>query len=153
MQEIVPYGDSRDKRKINTVQLGYQLGEVLTSAYASQPNPQPVYINNRRVHHGTAGAIIVAVSLIAGIASKDEDVRALAGAGLGLGIKLMEDDIADLPEWFAFKTREKELDLGVTGLLFGNDVIPNGDVPYSGVFKFGHEHEAPCQSITVSQNR
>jgi hypothetical protein len=109
MQEINSRGNLRGDTRVNTIQLGYQIGELLTSAYASQLNPQPVYINNRRVHHGTAGVIIVAISLIAGIASKDEDVRALAGVGFGLGVKLMEDDIDDLPEWFEFKTREEEL--------------------------------------------
>jgi len=64
----------------------------VTKNWNEQPNPGKVFIKGRRVHHGAAGAALVAV----GIIGKSSQT-------LGFAYGLMEDDFDDAEDWFKFE--------------------------------------------------
>lgn len=94
---------------------GWQAGEMLTTEYARQPNPQPQYICGRRVHHGDIGVIgTILTALIGGVAyayMKDENDKELILRAMsvcfGFCGQLVWDDRADYKEWLTFKEKDK----------------------------------------------
>ena len=77
---------------------GYKLGGRLVKSWNSQPNPQKVYINGYRIHHGLVGTLL-------GLAGAIFEKPALTG----LGTRLAIDDVADLPDWLNFERNDFNL--------------------------------------------
>jgi hypothetical protein len=71
------------------------------------PNPQPVYIDingkRYRIHHGAVGAGLTLIGVIGMALSEDRRAREVFAFMTGAGLKLMEDDIADMGDWLSFK--------------------------------------------------
>jgi len=82
-------------------QLGYEIANILTSAWNTKENPNKVYIFNRRVHHGAIGALL-------GISSLYKKQPIVTSMLSGLGAGLAKDDYDDFKEWFLFKKKEDE---------------------------------------------
>ncbi len=89
---------------------GYSLGDELVKEWNSQPNPPKVYINSYRIHHGLVGLILTVgggLGLVLSDRSGDEKTRdlskELSSVAMGLGTRLIEDDMADMPKWFNFE--------------------------------------------------
>ena len=82
-------------------QLGYEIANILTSAWNTKENPNKVYIFNRRVHHGAIGALLGLSSLY----RKQPIVTSMLS---GLGAGLAKDDYDDFKEWFLFKKKKDE---------------------------------------------
>ncbi len=78
--------------QFKTFEDGYEFGGKLVKSWNSQPDPQNVYIEGYRIHHGLVG---IALGLAGAIIEKP--------ALTGLGAKLAIDDIADLPNWLNFE--------------------------------------------------
>src|SRR5829696_807998 len=78
--------------------LGSAVADMLTSYWNSQENPSKVYLFNRRVHHGTIGALL-------GLSDLYKDNPMITGILSGLGSDLQKDDYNDFEEWFLFKKR------------------------------------------------
>lgn len=92
---------------------GYQLADEAVKEWNSQPDPEKVYINGYRVHHGLAGFGCAAVGGIGLVASASSDNKKTSSAILdlselllGIGMRLMEDDIKDAPDWFNFEKND-----------------------------------------------
>jgi len=82
-----------DKRKMSVKEReGYDLGELATTLWNSQKNPDKVYVGGNRIHHGLIGTILG----LYGASENDDYVK-------GLGKSLMKDDIDDLPNWLNFE--------------------------------------------------
>ena len=81
--------------------LGSAVGDMLTSYWNSKENPSKVYLFNRRVHHGTIGALL-------GLSTLYKDNPMITGILSGLGSGLQKDDYNDFKEWFLFKKRGDE---------------------------------------------
>src|SRR5215211_5980026 len=81
--------------------LGSAVADMLTSYWNSQENPSKVYLFNRRVHHGTIGALL-------GLSDLYKDNPMITGILSGLGSGLQKDDYNDFKEWFSFKKRGDE---------------------------------------------
>ena len=97
-------------KKTNSVEVGYNLVDAIVKPWNAQPNPPKVYVGGYRVHHGSLGAVSTMIGftgLIASSLSEDKKTQTIianvSGALIGAGIRLMEDDIADMPDWFNFK--------------------------------------------------
>jgi ferritin-like metal-binding protein YciE len=82
-------------------QLGYEIANILTSAWNTKENPNKVYIFNRRVHHGAIGALLGLSSLY-----KKQPIVTSMLSGIGAG--LARDDYDDFKEWFLFKKKVNE---------------------------------------------
>jgi hypothetical protein len=67
----------------------------------AKENPSKVYLFNRRVHHGTIGALL-------GLSGLYKNSAMVTGILSGLGAGLQKDDYNDFKEWFLFKKREDE---------------------------------------------
>jgi ferritin-like metal-binding protein YciE len=80
--------------------LGSAVADMLTSYWSSKENPK-VYLFNRRVHHGTIGALL-------GLSNLYKDNPMITGILSGLGSGLQKDDYNDFKEWFLFKKRGDE---------------------------------------------
>lgn len=80
-------------------QLGYEIANILTSAWNTKENPNKVYIFNRRVHHGAIGALL-------GLSSFYKKQPIVTSMLSGLGAGLAKDDYDDFKEWFLFKKKE-----------------------------------------------
>src|SRR5215208_2563118 len=78
--------------------LGSAVADMLTSYWSSKENPSKVYLFNRRVHHGTIGALL-------GLSDLYKDNPMITGILSGLGSGLQKDDYNDFEEWFLFKKR------------------------------------------------
>jgi ferritin-like metal-binding protein YciE len=81
--------------------LGSAVADMLTSYWSSKENPSKVYLFNRRVHHGTIGALL-------GLSNLYKDNPMITGILSGLGSGLQKDDYNDFKEWFSFKKRGDE---------------------------------------------
>jgi ferritin-like metal-binding protein YciE len=81
--------------------LGSAVADMLTSYWNSQENPSKVYLFNRRVHHGTIGALL-------GLSSIYKKNPIVTGILSGLGAGLLKDDSKDSKEWFLFRKKEDE---------------------------------------------
>ena len=81
--------------------LGSAVADMLTSYWNSQDNPSKVYLFNRRVHHGTIGALL-------GLSSLYKKNPLITGILSGLGAGLKKDDSKDSKEWFLFRKKEDE---------------------------------------------
>ena len=97
-------------KKENFLNEGYQSADEAVKKWNSQPNPLPVYIDGYRIHHGLVGVGCTAVGGIGLVASALSDnkktssvISDLSKLLLGIGIRLMEDDIKDAPDWFNFE--------------------------------------------------
>jgi len=102
-------GDDDDRHQSKpqhqkSYQLGYEIANILTSAWNTKENPNKVYIFNRRVHHGAIGALLGLSSLY-----KKQPIVTSILSGLGAG--LANDDYEDFKEWFLFKKKEDEKNL------------------------------------------
>ena len=98
------------QKKENFLNEGYQSADKAVKKWNSQPNPLPVYIDGYRIHHGLVGVGCTAVGGIGLVAyglSDNKKTRSaisdLSKLLLGIGIRLMEDDIKDAPDWFNFE--------------------------------------------------
>ena len=90
--------------------LGMAAAEILTSYWNSRyaPSyPPKVYAFNRRIHHGEIGALLALSSLLL---RRTTPVASIAGILTGLGLGLVNDDRADIMEWFRLKKKETERD-------------------------------------------
>lgn len=83
------------KKQPTRFQQGLQAAQAITKSWNSQANPPPVYVSDRRVHHGEVGVLVGLV----GICKNDPY---LTGFGTGLAL----DDLHDANEWFTFKKRD-----------------------------------------------
>lgn len=83
-----------NKKPLTPVERGLVLSNLGTSLWKSQSNLPPVYVFDRRVHHGELGVLVG----LYGLYKNDPE---LFGIGLGLAL----DDIHDVNEWFTFKPR------------------------------------------------
>jgi ferritin-like metal-binding protein YciE len=81
--------------------LGSAVADMLTSYWSSKENPSKAYLFNRRVHHGTIGALL-------GLSNLYKDNPMITGILSGLGSGLQKDDYNDFKEWFLFKKRGDE---------------------------------------------
>ena len=81
--------------------LGSAVADMLTSYWNSKENPSKVYLFNRRVHHGTIGALL-------GLSTLYKDNPMITGILSGLGSGLQKNDYNDFKEWFLFKKRGDE---------------------------------------------
>lgn len=73
---------------------GYSIGRLVVSLWSSQKNPPKVYPLGRRLHHGEIGLVGLVISTLA----------SNPGA-MGFFKALVDDDLPDREEWFAFKKR------------------------------------------------
>ncbi len=101
------------QKKKNFLNEGYQSADKAVKKWNSQPNPLPVYIDGYRIHHGLVGVGCTAVGGIGLVASALSDNKKTSSAIsdlskllLGIGIRLMEDDIKDAPDWFNFEKND-----------------------------------------------
>lgn len=97
-------------KKANILTSGYDLADIFVKRWNAQPNPPKVYVGGYRIHHGFVGAVMTTlgfVGLIVSGTSKNKDTRDLvaniSGIAIGAGIRLMEDDIEDMPDWLNFE--------------------------------------------------
>ena len=81
-----------NKKPLTPFESGFGLANLATSLWNSQPNPTPVYISDRRVHHGEVGVLVG----LYGLYKNDPEL-------FGIGVGLALDDIHDAGEWFTFK--------------------------------------------------
>lgn len=79
-------------KRLRTFDDGYRFGDELVRKWNSQPNPPKVYFKGYRIHHGLGGLGLAALGLL--LDSKP---------AVGLGTRLMIDDIADHRDWFKFE--------------------------------------------------
>lgn len=96
----------------NSLGLGYDLTDVFVKNWNSQTNPPKVYIEGNRIHHGFVGFASTAlgfVGLITSALSDDKKTQTaianVSGLLIGVGVRLMEDDMADVNDWFNFGNR------------------------------------------------
>lgn len=82
-------------------QIGSAIADMLTSYWNSQENPSKVYLFNRRVHHGTIGALLSLSSIY-------KKNPLITGILSGLGAGLQKDDSKDSKEWFLFRKKGDE---------------------------------------------
>ena len=92
--------DNNDNHN-ESFKLGSAVADMLTSYWNSQENPSKVYLFNRRVHHGTIGALL-------GLSSLYKKNPLVTGILSGLGAGLQKDDSKDSKEWFLFRKKEDE---------------------------------------------
>lgn len=101
---------SKRSKGDNPLTAGYDLANILVKRWNAQPNPPKVYVGGYRIHHGFAGTVLTIggfIGLVVAGTAKNKDtsdlVANLSGVAIGAGIRLMEDDIADMPDWFNFE--------------------------------------------------
>lgn len=97
-------------RKQTSLDLGYELADVLVKNWNLQTNPPKVYIEGNRIHHGFVGFTSTAigfVGLVLSALSDDKKTQTaivnVSGLLMGAGVRLMEDDMADVNNWFNFE--------------------------------------------------
>jgi ferritin-like metal-binding protein YciE len=79
--------------------LGSAVADMLTSYWNSKENPSKVYLFNRRVHHGTIGALL-------GLSGLYKNSPMITSILSGLGAGLQKSDYNDFKEWFLFERKE-----------------------------------------------
>ena len=94
-------GENNNDIHNNSFMVGSAVADMLTSSWNSKENPSKVYLLNRRVHHGTIGALL-------GLSSLYKKNPLITGILSGLGAGLQKDDSKDSKEWFLFRKREDE---------------------------------------------
>jgi ferritin-like metal-binding protein YciE len=94
-------GENNNDNHNESFKLGSAVADMLTSYWNSQENPSKVYLFNRRVHHGTIGALL-------GLSSIYNKNPLVTGILSGLGAGLKKDDSKDSKEWFLFRKKEDE---------------------------------------------
>jgi ferritin-like metal-binding protein YciE len=94
-------GENNNDNHNESFKLGSAVADMLTSYWNSQENPSKVYLFNRRVHHGTIGALL-------GLSSIYKKNPLVTGILSGLGAGLKKDDSKDSKEWFLFRKKEDE---------------------------------------------
>jgi hypothetical protein len=90
--------------------LGIAAAEILTSYWNSRyapSRPPKVYAFNRRIHHGEIGALLALSSLLL---RRTTPVASIAAILTGIGLGLINDDRADIMEWFRPNKKEMERD-------------------------------------------
>jgi len=90
-----------DNNNQDPFKLGFSVADMLTSYWNSKENPPKTYLFNRRLHHGTIGALL-------GLSSLYKKNPMITGILSGLGAGLQKDDYKDSKEWFLFKKKEDE---------------------------------------------
>ncbi|MDE1819054.1 MAG: hypothetical protein KGI19_10685, partial [Thaumarchaeota archaeon] len=100
----------KPSKKLKTVDDWYALTDQIVKTWNTQPNPPKVYVGGYRVHHGTVGAFSTGVGIALAIGASltnDKTINSLARnaspALIGIGTKLMIDDLHDFPDWFNFE--------------------------------------------------
>jgi hypothetical protein len=81
-------------RRFETFSDGFNYPNDILQQWHSRLNPLKVYVSGYRVHHGAVGAGAALLGYLF-------DSPAL----MGLGTRLMIDDIADIDDWFSFQKR------------------------------------------------
>ena len=71
---------------------GVDFGNLLTTLWRLQKNPDKIYLGDYRIHHGLAGSLLT----LAGLYYKDDFFT-------GLGSTVAYDDINDIDHWFNFE--------------------------------------------------
>jgi ferritin-like metal-binding protein YciE len=94
-------GENNKDNHNESFKVGSAVADMLTSYWNSQENPSKVYLFNRRVHHGTIGALL-------GLSSLYKKIPLVTGILSGLGAGLQKDDSKDSKEWFLFRKKEDE---------------------------------------------
>jgi ferritin-like metal-binding protein YciE len=94
-------GQNNNDNHNESFKVGSAVADMLTSYWNSQDNPSKVYLFNRRVHHGTIGALL-------GLSSIYKKNPLVTGILSGLGAGLKKDDSKDSKEWFLFRKKEDE---------------------------------------------
>jgi ferritin-like metal-binding protein YciE len=94
-------GENNNDNHNESFKVGSAVADMLTSYWNSQENPSKVYLFNRRVHHGTIGALL-------GLSSLYKKNPLVTGILSGLGAGLKKDDSKDSKEWFLFRKKEDE---------------------------------------------
>ena len=94
-------GENNNDNQNESFKVGSAVADMLTSYWNSQDNPYKVYLFNRRVHHGTIGALL-------GLSSIYKKNPLVTGILSGLGAGLKKDDSKDSKEWFLFRKKEDE---------------------------------------------
>ena len=94
-------GENKNDIHNKSFMVGSAVADMLTSSWNSQENPSKVYLFNRRVHHGTIGALL-------GLSSLYKKNPLITGILSGLGTGLRKDDSKDSKEWFLFRKKEDE---------------------------------------------
>ncbi len=94
-------GENNNDNQNESFKVGSAVADMLTSYWNSQDNPSKVYLFNRRVHHGTIGALL-------GLSSLYKKNPLVTGILSGLGAGLKKDDSKDSKEWFLFRKKEDE---------------------------------------------
>lgn len=99
------------QKEPSSYEMGYQLADGIVKEWNANSNPPKVYIGGKRIHHGLVGLSSAGAglgSLAASGLAKDEKtkiaVETISGLLIGIGVRLMEDDIEDMPDWFNFET-------------------------------------------------
>ncbi len=90
--------------------LGITAAEILTSYWSSRyrsSHPTKIYAFNRRIHHGEIGTILALSSLFLRGATPAASVAAIF---TGIGVGLVNDDHADIMQWFRLKKKEMQID-------------------------------------------
>ncbi|HJT86136.1 MAG TPA: DUF892 family protein [Nitrososphaeraceae archaeon] len=95
-------GDNNNDNHNVSFKIGSAVADILTSYWNSQENPSKVYLFNRRVHHGTIGALL-------GLSSLYKTNPLVTGILSGLGAGLQKDDSKDSKEWFLFRKKGDEM--------------------------------------------
>ena len=93
--------ENEDNNNQEPFKLGFSVADMLTSYWNSKENPPKTYLFNRRLHHGTIGALL-------GLSSLYKKNPMITGILSGLGAGLQKDDYKDSKEWFLFKKKEDE---------------------------------------------
>jgi len=96
--KMLSYMRNKSDHVHESFNLGSAVADMLTSYWSSKENPSKVYLFNRRVHHGTIGALL-------GLSDLYKDNPMITGILSGLGSDLQKDDYNDFEEWFLFKKR------------------------------------------------
>lgn len=103
---------SKRTKQTNNITAGYDLADIFVKRWNAQPNPPKVYVRGYRIHHGLVGLGLAALGVIGLFASTRSDnkqtrdiVVNASGLAIGAGIRLMEDDIDDMPDWFNFEKK------------------------------------------------
>ncbi len=94
-------GENNNDNQNESFKVGSAVADMLTSYWNSRDNPSKVYLFNRRVHHGTIGALL-------GLSSIYKKNPLVTGILSGLGAGLKKDDSKDSKEWFLFRKKEDE---------------------------------------------
>jgi ferritin-like metal-binding protein YciE len=103
MTNQIKDNNSSTSNRPNPFKLGLEIADILTSYWNSKENPSKVYLFDRRVHHGTIGALLSLSTLL----RKKSPIATSVLLGLGAG--LARDDYKDFREWFLFKKKRDDL--------------------------------------------